>query len=66
MAIQDIAEEKKRQGPHVGLLLVPKDFAAIQRMAGDGVIGQAFFKACAAWAWALLKQEHDPDLPAEE
>ena len=65
-AIQDIAEEKKRQGPHVGLLLEPKDFAAMQRMVGDGVIGQAFFKAFAAWAWALLKKEHDPEFPAEE
>ena len=65
-AIQDIAEEKKRQGPHVGLLLEPKDFAAMQRMVGDGVIGQAFFKAFAAWAWALLKKEYDPEFPAEE
>ena len=50
----------------VGLLLDPGDFAKIQRMMGDGqLIGQPFFKACAAWAWALLKNEHDPEFPAE-
>ena len=47
----------------VGVLLVPEQFAKIQRMAGDGPIGQEFFKACAAWAWALLKHQHDPQLP---
>ena len=49
--------------PVVGILLDPKQFAKIQRMAGDGLIGQEFFKACAAWAWALLKHQHDPQLP---
>ena len=49
--------------PEVGILLDPNQFAKIQRMAGDGPIGQEFFKACAAWAWALLKHQHDPQLP---
>jgi len=61
----EIPYEKSQYGPNVGLLLEPKYFAAIQRLVSDGVIGQAFFKACAAWAWALLKKEHDPELPAE-
>jgi hypothetical protein len=47
----------------VGVLLDPEQFAKIQRVAGDGRVGQAFFKACAAWAWALLKKEHDPTFP---
>jgi len=61
----EIPYEKSQFGPSVGLLLEPKYFAAIQRLVSDGVIGQAFFKACAAWAWALLKKEHDPEFPAE-
>ena len=64
--IREIAEEKRRSGLTVGLLLDPEDFAKIQRVVGDGIIGQAFFKACAAWVWALLKKEHDPEFPAEE
>ena len=47
----------------VGVLLDPEQFAKIQRVAGDNRLGQAFFKACAAWAWALLKKEHDPKFP---
>ena len=47
----------------VGVLLDPEQFAKIQRVAGDSRVGQAFFKACAAWAWALLKKEHDPTFP---
>jgi len=59
----EIASEKTPFA--VALLRDPEDFAKLQRMVGDGVIGQAFFKACAAWAWALLKNEHDPEFPAE-
>jgi len=62
----EIPYEKSQYGPNVGLLLEPKYFAAIQRLVSDGVIGQAFFKACAAWAWALLKNEHNPEFPADE
>ena len=63
----EIASEKTPlDNMTVGLLLDPGDFAKIQRMVGDGpLIGQPFFKACAAWAWALLKKEHDPEFPAE-
>ena len=47
----------------LAVLLDPEQFAKIQGAAGDGRVGQAFFKACAAWAWALLKKEHDPSFP---
>ena len=47
----------------LAVLLDPEQFAKIQGAAGDGRVGQAFFKACAAWAWALLKKEHDPKFP---
>ena len=47
----------------LAVLLDPEQFAKIQPFAGDGRVGQAFFKACAAWAWALLKKEHDPTFP---
>ncbi len=52
-----------RSWSDVGVLLVPEQFAKIQRQAGDGPIGQEFFKACATWVWALLKHQHDPQLP---
>ena len=35
----------------------------VEVQAGDGPIGQEFFKACATWVWALLKHQHDPQLP---
>ena len=47
----------------LAVILDPEQFAKIQPIAGDGRVGQAFFKACAAWAWALLKKEHDPTFP---
>ena len=49
----------------LAVLLDPEQFAKIQPFAGDGRVGQAFFKACAAWAWALLKKEHDPTFPKD-
>ena len=49
----------------LAVILDPEQFAKIQPIAGDGRVGQAFFKACAAWAWALLKKEHDPTFPKD-
>ena len=49
--------------PTINDLLDPKQFAKIQRLVGDGPLGQTFFEACSAWAWALLKKKHDPQLP---
>ena len=50
--------ERRRDGAGGGRGRRGRVPGAAVEAPGDGRVGQAFFKACAAWAWALLKQEH--------